>query len=54
MLAYQADNLIGHLTVRQNVAAARRIAGIGDDRSVEVLLGRLGLTARAEAVPAQL
>ena len=52
---YQQHNLVGHLTVEQNVALAQRLAGA--DRGPtwrSALLDRLGIAARASHRPAQL
>ncbi len=52
---YQQNNLIGHLTVEQNVALAQRLAGA--DRGPawrHTLLDGLGIAARASHRPAQL
>lgn len=52
---YQHANLVGHLSVRQNVLLAQRIAGGGADASWrEELLERCGIASRADARPAQL
>jgi putative ABC transport system ATP-binding protein len=54
-ILYQQANLVGHLSVADNVALAQRLAGAvtGGDRRAEVL-ERCGLTARAHARPSQL
>jgi putative ABC transport system ATP-binding protein len=52
-MVYQADNLLPHLTVEENVALPLAIAGrVGDDPSD--LLGRLGLGGLARRFPDQL
>jgi putative ABC transport system ATP-binding protein len=53
-VVYQADNLIGHLTVEGNVALAQRLGGSTRPRSRRDLLDRLGIGGRARAYPAQL
>jgi putative ABC transport system ATP-binding protein len=54
-ILYQQANLVGHLSVADNVAVAQRLAQQGGDgdRRQEVL-DRCGLAARAQARPAQL
>jgi putative ABC transport system ATP-binding protein len=54
-LLFQQDNLVGHLTVAQNVAVAQSLARPsrpGTDRGD--LLTRLGIAARASHLPRQL
>jgi putative ABC transport system ATP-binding protein len=52
---YQQANLVGHLSVRQNVLLAQRIAGGGAGAAWrEELLERCGIASRADARPAQL
>ena len=51
---FQADNLIGHLTVADNVALAQRLAGRGPRQAIEPLLDRLGLSSRRRARPSEL
>jgi putative ABC transport system ATP-binding protein len=53
-VVYQADNLIGHLTVDGNVALAQRLAGATRPSTRRDLLERLGIGRRARAYPAQL
>src|SRR5690349_5453150 len=48
---YQQANLVGHLSVRGNVAIARRLAGGGDTSDA---LEQAGIAHRAHARPAQL
>jgi putative ABC transport system ATP-binding protein len=48
---YQQSNLIGHLSVADNVAVARRLGGGGHDGDV---LERCAIGSRAHARPAQL
>jgi putative ABC transport system ATP-binding protein len=52
---YQQMNLVGHLTVEQNMALVRRLSGAGDDpeRRAEVL-ERCGIASRSGARPSQL
>ena len=50
-VVYQQHNLIGHLSVQDNVALAARLAA--SDGSTE-LLGQVGIARRAHARPAQL
>ena len=52
---YQQANLVGHLSVEDNVALAQRLAGDGTPASWRAeVLERCGLTARAHARPNQL
>ncbi|MEA2293381.1 MAG: putative transport system ATP-binding protein [Solirubrobacteraceae bacterium] len=52
---YQQANLVGHLSVEDNVALAQRLAGDGTPSSWRAeVLERCGLTARAHARPSQL
>jgi len=56
-LLFPAGNLVGHLTVRQNVLLAQRLAGRHRPRPVPPvgpILDRLGVGAVADAYPAQL
>jgi putative ABC transport system ATP-binding protein len=53
-VVYQADNLIGHLTVDANVALAQRLGGSTRASTRRDLLERLGVGRRADAYPAQL
>jgi putative ABC transport system ATP-binding protein len=53
-LLFQQDNLVGHLTVEQNVAIAATLAGRRDVPSVHGALEAVGLTARAGHLPHQL
>jgi putative ABC transport system ATP-binding protein len=54
-MLYQHANLVGHLSVEQNIALAQRLAGAGgrDGRRAE-LLECCGIAARAAARPSQL
>lgn len=51
---FQQDNLIAHLTVRQNIALAQRFAGRRHTDRARALLADLGLEHRANALPAEL
>jgi len=52
---FQQANLIGHLSVRDNITLARRLAGCRPDAPRrEALLERCGIAARGNARPAQL
>jgi putative ABC transport system ATP-binding protein len=51
---WQSGNLIDHLRVRENVRLAQRLAGTATGAPVDTLLGRLGLTDRANAWPSTL
>jgi putative ABC transport system ATP-binding protein len=52
---YQQANLVGHLSVEQNMALVRRLAGKGDDRAHRTaLLERCGIAHRAHARGSQL
>jgi putative ABC transport system ATP-binding protein len=51
---YQQGNLVGHLTVEQNVALAQRLAGRDDADGRGELLDRCGIWRRSGARPAQL
>lgn len=53
-ILYQDVNLVGHLSVEENLVLARRIAGAGNGTSQAELLERCGLTHRSTAVPSQL
>jgi putative ABC transport system ATP-binding protein len=54
-ILYQQDNLIGHLSVADNVALAQQLAGGFTDAAWrEALIDRVGLRERAHTVPAQL
>jgi putative ABC transport system ATP-binding protein len=48
----QSRNLVGHLSVRQNVHLAQRLAG--RPASADGLLEQLGLAARSDSAPTQL
>jgi putative ABC transport system ATP-binding protein len=51
---FQSDNLIAHLTVRQNIDLAQRLASRTDHAYRDSLVTRLGLSARADARPGTL
>ncbi|MDT5026280.1 MAG: putative transport system ATP-binding protein [Micromonosporaceae bacterium] len=51
---FQSDNLIGHLSVRQNIDLAQRLAGRADHAYRDNLVARLGLAARSDARPGTL
>ena len=52
-MLYQHANLVGHLSVRDNVALARRLAGPGPASSQDVL-ELCGIASRAHAIPSRL
>jgi putative ABC transport system ATP-binding protein len=51
---YQQANLVGHLSVEENVALAQRLAGRDDASERAGVLERCGIAGRAGARPAQL
>jgi putative ABC transport system ATP-binding protein len=53
-LLFQNSNLLAHLTVRQNVALAQRLARAATPTSVASVLDSLGIASRAHAYPNQL
>jgi putative ABC transport system ATP-binding protein len=53
-MLFQSNNLIEHLTVRQNMALVQRMASRPDPARIELLLADTGLAARADALPSQL
>jgi putative ABC transport system ATP-binding protein len=53
-MLYQQANLLGHVSVRANVAIAQRLAGRSDEGWREEVLERCGIHSRAHALPAQL
>ena len=58
-MVYQADNLLPHLTVEENIVLPLAISGLGDGANVRAddpgrLLGRLGLGELAHRFPDQL
>jgi putative ABC transport system ATP-binding protein len=53
-LLFQSSNLLGHLSVADNVALAQKLAGRRPGTSVDVLLTGLGIVRRAHARPGEL
>jgi putative ABC transport system ATP-binding protein len=53
-LLFQSANLFEHLTVRQNVGLAQRLAGRRGGTDIGPLLDSVGLARRAHAYPGQL
>jgi putative ABC transport system ATP-binding protein len=53
-VVYQQANLVGHLSVAANVELAQRLAGAHSPERSEEALARVGLAARARALPRQL
>ncbi|GAA4617300.1 ABC transporter ATP-binding protein [Actinoallomurus liliacearum] len=53
-LVFQSGNLLEHLTVRQNVRLAQRLAARGRRGAVDALLDVVGLAARGAAYPSRL
>lgn len=53
-MVYQADNLLPHLTVEENVALRVAISGMGGDDATGELLHRLGLDGLAKRLPDEL
>ena len=53
-MVYQADNLLPHLTVEENVGLQRSIAGVDGREDTAALLARLGLEGLARRLPDQL
>lgn len=53
-LLFQTGNLVDHLTVAQNVLLAQRLVGRQDRARVQAILAEVGLTERADALPATL
>jgi putative ABC transport system ATP-binding protein len=53
-LLFQQDNLVGHLTVEQNVAVAARLSDRRNGTSPKEALEAVGLAARAGHLPHQL
>ncbi|HEV7886269.1 MAG TPA: ABC transporter ATP-binding protein [Acidimicrobiales bacterium] len=51
---FQADNLIGHLDVEDNLRTAQRLARADDEARRTELLDRLGIVGRRHALPAQM
>jgi putative ABC transport system ATP-binding protein len=50
----QSDNLLSHLTVRQNLSLAQMLAGSHDKGKIEAALTAVGLGHRIDAHPSQL
>lgn len=53
-LLFQSSNLLAHLTVRQNVALAQRLARAAKPTPVASVLDSLGIAGRAHSYPSQL
>ncbi len=53
-LLFQNGNLLGHLTLGQNVSLAQRLARNAQRTAIHALLGSLGIAGRAGAYPSQL
>jgi putative ABC transport system ATP-binding protein len=54
-MLFQQDNLLGHLSVRDNIAATRAVAGKRSRRSAaRDVLVRLGIAERAHDLPSRL
>lgn len=53
-MLFQSGNLLDHLTVRQNVSLAQRLARRPGRQRIDPLLEELGLAARGGAYPSQL
>ena len=53
-MLFQSVNLVQHLDVTANVALAQQLAGRRDSERARAILDRVGLSARAHALPAQL
>jgi putative ABC transport system ATP-binding protein len=53
-MLFQSANLLEHLTIAENVRMVQRLAGGAPTRSVDELLGSVGLSGRAGARPSQL
>ncbi len=50
----QKNNLLGHLTVLENMCLAQSVLKAPDTEKAEAILSRLGIKQRAESLPAQL
>jgi putative ABC transport system ATP-binding protein len=50
-LVFQEENLVGHLTVEQNIAVAQALAAAHRRRPPRDVLERVGIATRAHAVP---
>jgi putative ABC transport system ATP-binding protein len=53
-MLFQSWNLIGHLSVEDNLRLAQRLAGVDAPARRSALLERLGLRGRGRALPAEL
>jgi putative ABC transport system ATP-binding protein len=53
-LLLQSGNLVDHLTVRENVALVRRLAGRSAGAGLDPLLDRAGILGRSGAAPSEL
>jgi putative ABC transport system ATP-binding protein len=53
-MVYQSHNLVGHLSVVDNMALVQRLGGEPSDERRREVLERCGLSARAHARPAEL
>lgn len=53
-MLFQVSNLVGHLSVRQNVMLAQSLRGQVDPKAADELLERLGLGGRSGGVPSEL
>ncbi|WP_433171203.1 ABC transporter ATP-binding protein [Actinoallomurus sp. CA-150999] len=53
-LVFQSGNLLEHLTVRQNIRLAQRLAARGRSGAADTLLDLVGLSERGEAYPSRL
>jgi putative ABC transport system ATP-binding protein len=53
-LLFQSANLLEHLTVRQNIRLAQRLASRDRPRDRDALLDLVGLSARGDAYPSRL
>jgi putative ABC transport system ATP-binding protein len=52
---FQSNNLVGHLSLQDNVALAQRVAERGGDRAARAeIVEQMGLTSRRRALPSQL
>ena len=53
-MLFQSGNLVDHLSVRENVLLAQRMARRAESRSIESILESVGLGDRSHAMPAEL
>jgi putative ABC transport system ATP-binding protein len=51
---FQSRNLVGHLSLQDNVVLAQRIAGTSDRRGRHEVIEQMGLSSRRHALPSQL